>query len=195
MSGHILIHLGKHSWRSGRVMGTFPPSWSPFSKGLCDVMVMTCPHGETFDKCRLDHWWWLPIRDHIECAQFLLPQSELYYKDMISFTLRISQKSNRKADISILILYRSDFSWMKRNQEISRRANFCHTLHLTSPGIFSSLFLLLESSYSKPAPGYNLLPPWCSHGNFCVVIGTMFKLLCFESIIDMFLFQKCICLY
>lgn len=120
MSGHILIHLWKHSWRNGRVMGTFPPSWNPFSKGLCDVMVMTCPHGEIFDKFRLDYCWWLPIRDHIECAQFLLPQSELYYKNMISFTLKISQTSNRKAGISILILYTG-----KRNEEKSRDFKTC----------------------------------------------------------------------
>lgn len=40
---------------------------------------------------------------------------------------------------------------MKRNEEISRRSNFCHLLHLLLlcfPGIFFLYFIFLESSYS-----------------------------------------------
>lgn len=52
---------------------------------------------------------------HIECIYFFLSWSELCYKDIISLTLRISQKNRRKTDIPILILYIG-----KQNEEKSR---------------------------------------------------------------------------
>lgn len=102
---------------------------------------------------------------------------------MISHTFRTSQKNRRKADISILKLLIG-----KQNEEKPRfLRHFCfwYLLHLfffalsvISQSNFLKVFFLKISVHSpKPASWWNLLPPWCSHWNFCVIFDTILILL------------------
>lgn len=47
---------GETQLRKWKSDGHFSTLLESFLQGVHDVMVMTCPHGETFDKCRLGHW-------------------------------------------------------------------------------------------------------------------------------------------
>lgn len=121
--------------------------------GLNEVMAMTVPcvyPSEASSKERMA----------ILSVYFFMPQSELCHEFMVSFTLRISQKNRRKADISIFILHIG-----KQNEEKSRDFKMFSLLPFTafavlfSGNVFSPLsfplkllFILLNQLFAGTCP-------------------------------------------
>lgn len=64
------------------MLGGFPSSWSPFSRGLNDTMAIPYPQRPALGN----------DDGHVECVCFFPPYKELCYGNITSFTLRMSQK-------------------------------------------------------------------------------------------------------